>query len=404
MIKNKDIVVISIQPWDIEIGSNCKNIARKFAKNNRVLYVNPPLDRVTSIKQRKLEKIEKRKLISKGKQDDLIQLDENLWNLYPKSMAESINWISSHSIFELLNKRNARRFANDISDAIDRLGFKDYILFNDSSMFYGLHLNSMLEPKINAYYMRDFLIKVPYWKRHGEIAEPKVMKEADVILNNSTFYAEYGSQYNEQSIMVGQGCDLEMFNDDNDELIIPADLSPIQGPVIGYVGSLTTLRLDLELLETLATERPDWSVVLVGPEDADFSRSKLHNMSNVYFLGNKDSGELPNYIKGFDVTINPQVVNEITIGNYPRKIDEYLAMGKPVVATYTKAMEMFADYVYLAKSPEDYVELIEKALADSSTEKSDSRKTFARSHTWDNNVEAIYNAIESLPKYNRVWN
>ena len=36
MIKNRDIVVFGIQAWDIEIGSNCKNIALEFAKNNRV--------------------------------------------------------------------------------------------------------------------------------------------------------------------------------------------------------------------------------------------------------------------------------------------------------------------------------------------------------------------------------
>jgi hypothetical protein len=35
-----DIIVTGLQPWDVEIGSNCKNIAIEFAKNNRVLYVN----------------------------------------------------------------------------------------------------------------------------------------------------------------------------------------------------------------------------------------------------------------------------------------------------------------------------------------------------------------------------
>ena len=37
MIKNKDIVVVGIQPWDIKIGSNCKNISETFAHHNRVL-------------------------------------------------------------------------------------------------------------------------------------------------------------------------------------------------------------------------------------------------------------------------------------------------------------------------------------------------------------------------------
>jgi len=33
MIKNRDIVIVGLQPWDIEIGSNCKNIAIEFHCN-----------------------------------------------------------------------------------------------------------------------------------------------------------------------------------------------------------------------------------------------------------------------------------------------------------------------------------------------------------------------------------
>ena len=61
MIKGKDIIVIvGIQAWDIEIGSNCKNIAVEMSRHNRVLYVNSPLDRITKFKERKhTEKVKK---------------------------------------------------------------------------------------------------------------------------------------------------------------------------------------------------------------------------------------------------------------------------------------------------------------------------------------------------------
>jgi glycosyltransferase involved in cell wall biosynthesis len=70
------------------------------------------------------------------------------------------------------------------------------------------------------------------------------------------------------------------------------------------------------------------------------------------FLGAQDVNRLPEYIKAFDVCINPQLLNETTKRNYPRKIDEYLAMGKPVVATKTIAMGYFKDWVYLAETKE----------------------------------------------------
>ena len=394
MIKGKDIVIVGIQPWDIEIGSNCKNIAIEFAKYNRVLYVNPPLDRITRYRQKYKPSIQKRIHISKGHLSDIQKIESNLWNLYPKSVIESINWINSHQIFKLLNRRNAKLFSKNIKDAVKRLGFKNILLFNDSSMFLGLHLKELLQPELYTYYIRDNLVKVPYWKKHGERLEPILMKNADVIVNNSEYYVDYSSKYNNNSVMVGQGCDVSMFNDEDNSIAIPEEFNTIQGPVIGYVGSLTTLRLDIDLLKFIAFQRSDWNIVLVGPEDEVFRLSDLHQLQNVHFLGNKPSDQLASYIKGFDVAINPQVINEITIGNYPRKIDEYLAMGKPIVATETKAMQMFKDYVYLAKTKNEYVSLIDKAMTEHSKPKAKAQMKYANKHTWANSVSHICTAME----------
>lgn len=393
-MKNKDIVVVGIQAWDIEIGSNCKNIASEFAKHNRVLYVNPPLDRATLKRETDSEKVQKRIRIKNGESPDLVRVSDNLWNLYPKSMTESINWIPVHSLFKVLNKRNSRMFARDIQSAMDALGFEDVLLFNDSSMFLGLHLKEFLKPQRYTYYMRDNLIKVPYWQRHGARIEPIIIKKADTVVNNSTLYTEYGLEHNPNSFMVGQGCDVSLFNDEENTIQIPSEFDAIPKPILGYVGYLTSMRLDLELLEFMAQTKKDWSLVLVGPEDEDFRNSKLHELDNVFFLGRKDASQLPAYVKGFDIAMNPQVVNDWTIGNYPRKIDEYLAMGKPTLATRTKAMEMFQDHVYLAGSREEYVTLAEQALSENSEELIQARIAFAKSHTWENNVKAIYEAIK----------
>ena len=398
MMKNRDIVIVGIQPWDIEIGSNCKNIALEFAKNNRVLYVNPPMDRITRIKHKNKQSVQKRIKIAKGELSDIEIIENNIWNLYPKTIVESINWISSHPFYKILNKRNSELFANNIKTAIQSLGFKNYILFNDSSMFLGLHLKNTLKPKLYTYYVRDNLVKVPYWRKHGERLEPELIETADLVVNNSEYYTEYSSEFNNNSIMVGQGCDVSMFNDLENEIKSAEEFENIPSPIIGYVGSLTTLRLDIELLEFIAKEKQDWSIVLVGPEDESFKQSKLHQLSNVYFLGNKSIDELPSYIKGFDVAINPQVINEITIGNYPRKIDEYLAMGKPIVATSTKAMEMFNKYVYLGETKEDYINLIDKSLKEHNQEKAIERISFANTHTWENSVNIIYQAMENTLK------
>ena len=398
MIQNRDIVIIGIQPWDIEIGSNCKNIAIEFSKNNHVLYVNAPLDRISRYKEKNTPKIKHRINVQKGVEPDLVKLQDNLWNLNPIGMTESINWINSSRLYDFMNKRNNRIFSSAIKSAIDRLEFKNIILFNDSSMFQGFYLKEMLQPATYVYYMRDYLTKNPYWRKQGVRLEPELIRKADVVVNNSTLYAKYGQQFNKHSYMVGQGCDVSLFNDVDHEIFPAADLASIQKPIIGYVGFLSSRRLDIQLIEYIASQRPQWNIVLVGPEDDVFKSSSIHQLSNVHFLGSRDSLLLPDYIKGFDICINPQIVNDATIGNYPRKIDEYLAMGKPTIATATEAMEYFKEYTYLGKTHQDYIDLIELALAENSDEKQKERRTFALSHTWENNVLEIYKAIELIAK------
>jgi glycosyltransferase involved in cell wall biosynthesis len=387
-----DIIITGQQAWDVEIGSNCKNIALEFSKQHRVLYVNSALDRITQFKNGDDPKVIKRRDVIQKKRQGLEQVQENLWVLYPDELIESINWISSQAIFTFLNKRNNRIFAGSIARAAAKLGFRDYIHFNDNDMFRSFHLKDLLSPKLSIYYSRDFMLAVDYWKKHGAIIEPALIAKSDLCVANSTYLADYCRKYNPQSYYVGQGCDLEIFMDgaNADE---PDDMRAISHPRIGYVGALQSIRLNMDLLQHIAQARPNWNLVLVGPEDNEFQASGLHALPNVIFTGSRDIKDLPAYINSFDVCLNPQLLNEVTIGNYPRKIDEYLAVGKPVVATKTDAMSVFAEHVYLGQTKEDYIALIELALSENSESRTLARRTFASSHTWENSVGEIYKAI-----------
>lgn len=396
MIVGRDIIVVGIQPWDIEIGSNCKNIAEEMARFNRVLYVNSPLDRNTKKKDKDDERVKRRIRISKGLETDLVEIKKNMWNLFPKNQVESINAIPDGFLYDFFNKKRNKIFAKNIQSAIDRLGFKDFIIFNDSSMFLGQDLKALLKPKTYVYYMRDYLIKNPYWRIHGLRLEPKLVAKADVVVNNSTLYTEYGAQFTKHSYMVGQGCDVSLFNDENGQISVADDMKDIAKPIIGYVGFLSSRRLDIDLLIHMAKTKKEWQIVLVGPEDDNFKNSELHQIENVHFLGSRDSSVLPNYIKGFNVCMNPQLINDATIGNYPRKIDEYLAMGKPTAATATKAMEYFKENTYLATTHEEWVTEVQKALDEDSEALQKQRTACGMSHSWENNVKEIYKYIDAF--------
>ncbi|HEX5154999.1 MAG TPA: glycosyltransferase [Parafilimonas sp.] len=391
-IKGKDIVIIGLQPWYYNIGSNCKDIATRLAEHNRVLYVNKPLNRKTWVSKDKDEGIQLHYDVIKNNRNKIEKVQKNMWQFFPESIIESINWLPSTSVFKKINFTNNKRFAHDIKSAAKKLGLRDIILFNDNDIYNGYYLKELLSPSLYIYYCRDYLRGYDYWKKHCDVLEPELIKKADVVVTNSEYYASYCEQYNPASYYIGQGCNTKIFNG-NIEYEIPADMHNISYPVIGYTGALDADRLDENIIAGIAEKYSNANIVLVGPECANFENTFLRKFNNIHFLGRKQVSELPAYINAFDICINPQIKNEITKGNYPLKIDEYLAMGKPVVATRTEAMRMFEPYTYLSDSPSEFVRLIEKALAEDSGLSKKERKAFSRSHTWEKCLEALSRVI-----------
>lgn len=397
LTKYREIIMLGIQPWDIEIGSNFKNMALEISRQYRVLYVNRPLDRITALTHRSDTKTINRKKSIKDGIGVMSQLNEKLWIFNPQTILESINWLPPGKIYTYFNRKNNKRLATQIQVACESLGFKDPLLIIDNDFYNGLYLGELLQSTCVMYYLRDYLLYQPYFNKHGVRAEPAILKKVDVVTTNSLYLAEYAEAYNPNTFYIGQGCEVEEF--EKKPAKFPADMQDIPKPVIGYCGALLSIRLDIDLLENIARQHPAWSIVLVGPEDEDFKKSALHQLKNVYFLGHKMPATLPAYVHNFDVCLNPQVVNQMTIGNYPRKIDEYLAAGKPVVATATKAMEEFKDSTLLCNNLEEYIAAIQLALNEKDDEdKVKERIAIAKSHTWQHSVRKLYNAVNNTGK------
>lgn len=395
VIHNRDIIMFGLQPWDIEIGSNFKNMAVEIARHNRVLYVNRPLDRITYWKKRSDRKTKTRlNSIQKG-EGILTPVTDTLSVLNPPVILESVNWLPQSRLYRYLNRRNNKKLAKAIQAAATSLQFNNPILIIDNDFFNGLYLKEYLSPSVMVYYIRDYLLSQPYFNKHGQTAEPALITKADLVAANSLYLSRYASQYNQQHFYIGQGCETELFVQHPGAC--PEDLRQISHPMIGYCGMLTASRLDLRLIEDIATRRPSWQIVLTGPEDDSFKQSVLHRLPNVHFPGIKPATALPGYVHQFDVCINPQQVNPMTIGNYPRKIDEYLAAGKSVVATQTEAMQEFKEYVQLCNGVEEYIHAIEEELNTPATAmRVQQRRAYACSHTWQASVEKLYHAIQTI--------
>jgi glycosyltransferase involved in cell wall biosynthesis len=398
-IKNRDIILFSFQPWNSEIAFNLKDMAFELSRYNRVLFIDRARDRNTIFRS-----IINRKALEPVKKDSLELIRQNFWVLHPKSILESGNWSPNYRLFDFFNRINNKRLAFEIKEAIRGLGFTNCIMINDNDFFRGLYLKSLLPVRDYIFYIRDHLTVQPFFEKFGPRCEMEMIRKADLVVANSDWLAKYASQWNPNSVDIGQGCDLEAFTSGYPDE--PVDMANIPRPIIGYCGAITSMRLDESLLIYIADTLPGMSVVLVGPTDSLFEKSDLKTRKNIFFLGPKKPEQTPAYIHHFTLCINPQTVNPLTIGNYPRKIDEYLASGKPVVATATQAMVMFRDHVSLSQTKEEFVMNIRKLLNDpdrTSRSAQRIRREFALTHTWENSMGELGNAFYSLKKnYKKV--
>ena len=388
-----NFVFVSLQPINTDRDSTSTCLAKELSKTHNVLYVNPPIDRKTLLSKSKDRYTQAHIDSIKNKKKKLTQLSDNLWMLQPSRIIESINWIPFTFIFKKLNWINNVRFAKDIKEALKELKFETFVLINDKDIFRSFYLKELLRPEKYIYLDRDYTIAMDYWKRHGTKLEPVLMQKSNAVVCNSNDFARRARQYNPNSFYIGNGFDTRQY-DYNISVAEPGDLKNIPHPRIGYVGALLTLRLDLSLLIEMAKSKPNWSFVMVGWEDESFQKSELHSLPNVYFLGQKSTKEVPAYLEYFDVCINPQTVNDITKGNFPLKIVEYLAMAKPVVATATNTMkEVFSQHSYLADSCTSFIYQTEKALQENSDELRMKRINFVRQFSWENIAKGLMKYI-----------
>ena len=394
-----NFVFLSLQRINTDRESTSTGLAKELSnQQHKVLYVNPPINRKTWFANDNDKFINEHIQEIKDQKEGLKEISSNLYSLNTHCILESINWIPSTFVFSIVNKINNKRLANEILKAARKLGMDNFILINDKDMFNSFYLKELLKPEAYIYLDRDKTVVMDYWKRHGTKLEPKLVRKSDAVICNSYDFEKYNRKFNPNSFYIGNGVDLELFDIEN-QYEIPNELKNIPKPIIGYVGALLSLRLDIDLMITSAVNNPDKSFVFIGPEDDDFSKSKLHELENVYFLGKRHKNIVPAYVSHFDVCINPQVVNEITIGNFPLKIVEYLSLGKPVVAIETNTMnELFSEVTYVAKNQKEFDELINKALVEDSEEKKQQRVNFTKQFSWNKVTSNVLDVIKKIRK------
>ena len=228
--------------------------------------------------------------------------------------------------------------------------------------------------------------------------ERQLMARADVVFTGGYSLWEVKQRQHDNTHPVPSSVDIAHFAAARNGLADPVDQADIAHPRLGFFGVIDE-RFDIELVEKLATLRPDWQIVLIGPV-VKIDPTTLPQLPNIHYLGGKSYDQLPTYLAGWDVALMPFAINESTRFISPTKTPEYLAGGCPVVST--PIHDVIRGYgqsgaVTIADTASGFVAAIEAALGlKGSAEFLHSADAALDGMSWDTTSRFMKEQIECL--------
>ena len=239
-------------------------------------------------------------------------------------------------------------------------GIDNYILWYYTPM--ALSFTQQLKPKFIVYDCMDELSAFRFAPPELKLMEEKLIEKADIVFTGGNSLYEAKKLLHHNIFSFPSSIDRKHFMQARENIEEQPDQENIPYPRLGFFGVIDE-RFDIELIEKVATLKPDWQVVLIGPV-VKIDVASLPIKNNIHYLGNKSYEQLPFYLSGWDIAMIPFAINESTRFISPTKTPEYLAAGKPVLSSPIRdVINPYGDK-NLVHIYNDASELIEKVSAE----------------------------------------
>jgi glycosyltransferase involved in cell wall biosynthesis len=191
------------------------------------------------------------------------------------------------------------------------------------------------------------------------------------------------------------GVDSAWFRNRAAVLPVPEDVSRIPAPRAGSVGSIFHWT-DIDLAARVIGALPDISFVFVGPLGHPSIINPLLRLRNFHYLGPKPYNLVPAYINSFDICLSFFKRDRLSDAVDPVKVYEYLALGKPVVASFIPEMAKFGELVRTATDAESFCAQVRATLVDRDPELRVKRQAYADASSWSRRIDELLAAIQEV--------
>lgn len=310
----RDLVVVSLEPWDEMWRRNQHLISGLLRRDPglRVLFVEPPVDPLHELRSGRPMTRAKGLRPGPDPSGRLILLEPVKW--LPRAVGPSA---------DRLLVRSVRR-------AVTKLGWTTPTLWINDPRWAHLSIATGWPTLYDI--TDDWLAADRDAREHARLVngERVLMDHSREVVVCSHVLADQKGAVRPVTL-VPNAVDVERYRVVADR---PTDLP--DAPVGVYVGTLHEDRLDVDLVARAAQRLRDTDarVVFVGPNalSAD-NTSRLEREKNVVLLGGKPHMSIPAYMQHADVLLVPHAVTSFTETLDPIKLYEYQAVGRPILST-----------------------------------------------------------------------
>jgi glycosyltransferase involved in cell wall biosynthesis len=401
MISSRNIIFVSSIDWDDQWQAPQELALRLSQAGNRVLYLENTGIRSPGFRDTKRIMRRLKHWARALRKHSIRRVGPNLWIHAPLVLppfGSAVREYFNRHLFLPLIRRVARR-----------LRIREPIIWTFLPTDTTLGLVTLLSSSRSCvvYYCAADFAQLTTSSEQLARNEAELTKRSDVVFTICDELATHCRQWNSNVHVFPYGVNLKAFPMQHSDLNQLADSnqgfsweipSPRNGhKVIGYVGGWHR-HVSVDMLIAMVRARPKWSWVFVG--SSEVSLKDFVDLPNVFILGQRPHRELARYIRSFDVCIVPYRRSAYTETVVPSKINEYLAMGKPVVSTNLPPVCDFNNrhqvIITTEEHSDEFLRGIDQALSlGDDQELIARRRAVARQADWDSRLESMSELIIS---------
>lgn len=373
------VILFAANNWD-DVKFADRHLAEQLALRTTVLYVDPPMSRLTPRN--------KPALASALHGPRLRQLTPTLFRLTPVVTP----FPERPGIVFLTRFLTARWVRN----AVYELGLDRPFVIQTSPL--GLSPKSMSALSYAYWVQDDFIAGAELFRvspRRIRAGENRQIKGADIVIAATPGLFEKWSAATRKIVLIPNGCDFNSYTRMH-QFPTPQDVR-LDEPIVGFVGGLGA-RVDFDVLDAVA--EAGYSLLLVGPKQSSVDEKRLALLlarDNVQWVGAKSFTDLIGYCKVMSVGLVPYTRSAFNEASFPLKILEYLAAGLPVVSTdIYPARWLDTDVLRIGRDPCEFTAHVAAAIAESDVpDLVQRRRSFARRHSWSERADAFLECLRS---------